>query len=418
MSTPTYFLNKTNIIILYHNFKPKYQMKKNLLFLLASIYCLACQNAVSNTDAWANFLKCSDNKCLNETIAVKDALLKNPKEILTQFQATYESGDDRVVGWLFILRDSVLINPKMGTIDARLKMQQDIIAAAKPFEKDPKVSEMAKNVMDYLSLTTVDVKNGKINEITEGEYDVTTKPYCYQFSKDGEHIACRLDVAENGQFSGYYNWYIDGKDGTQGVLSSKSNFNDETLYMEYTYMQEGIVTTEPLIFTKKGTTLTNLVSDVFDKNGRMVLSKKEKLKPGNTLNSVDCSQIDKEIKPIVVMEKDNLFSHPAPIYTEKDLQVVDKLQGEWQSLDDPKASIKIENGKYQDIYKGENEMPSMRCVYYPVCPKDCNPIAKMPCLKIIGQDEICYSIVKADGKELYLSQIGGTGNTNRYKKKK
>ena len=60
----------------------------------------------------------------------------------------------------------------------------------------------------------------------------------------------------------------------------------------------------------------------------------------------------------------------------------------------------------------------MRYIYYPTCPKDCNPIAKMPCLKIVGQDDVCFAIVKADGKSLDSSQIAGTSNTNHYVKKK
>jgi hypothetical protein len=184
-------------------------------------------------------------------------------------------------------------------------------------------------------------------------------------------------------------------------------------------MQEGIVANEPLMFVKKGNDLINLVSEIFDEEGRMILDHKEKLKVGNTLTSVECDKIDKEyIQSIVEMEKNKLFSHPTPAYSAKDLKMLDKLQGEWQSSDDPKASIKIENEQYWDLYEGQKAEPAMRCIYYAICPKDCNPIAKMPCLKVIAQDEMCYSIVKADGKVLHLSQIGGTGNTNRYVKKK
>ena len=70
------------------------------------------------------------------------------------------------------------------------------------------------------------------------------------------------------------------------------------------------------------------------------------------------------------------------------------------------------------LYDGKSTEPSMRYIYYPTCPKDCNPADKLSCLKIVGQDEVCYSIVFADGKSLHISQIGGTGNTNRYEKKK
>jgi hypothetical protein len=382
-------------------------MKKKLLFLFLAIYCLACQNTPTTSNAWATFLQCTNNNCIKEAVAVKDAFLKNPQDILTQFQTTYESGDDRVVGWLYLFRDSVLLNPNMGTIEERTKMQNALIAAAKPFEKDAKVHEMAKNVMDYLS--AADVKAGKIKE----------NEYCFQFNHQGEHTYCHLIISENGDYHGYYNYFIEEKDGMSGVLEGKTSFFNDTLLMNLTYMQEGIVANEPLMFVKKGNDLVNLISEIFDEEGRMVLDHKEKLKPGNTLTSVECEKIDKEyIQSIIEMEKGKLFSYPTPEYSSKDLNVLNKLQGEWQSSDDPKASIKIENEQYWDLYEGQKPNPAMRCVYYPICPKDCNPIAKMPCLKVIAQDEVCYNIVKADGKVLHLSQIGGTGNTNRYVKKK
>jgi hypothetical protein len=133
---------------------------------------------------------------------------------------------------------------------------------------------------------------------------------------------------------------------------------------------------------------------------------------------VDCAKLSKEFKHVREMEKDMVFIYPDPVLSEKDVKVVEKMQGMWQSKEDPKAGIKIENGRFSYVYEGQKPDPSMRYIYYPICPKDCNPIAKMPCLKIIGQDDVCYSIVKADGKVLDISQIGGKGNTNQYVKKK
>jgi hypothetical protein len=384
-------------------------MKKYLFLLFTTIYCLACQNTPTKSDAWEKFLKCQNKSCLIEAVAVKDAFLKNPQDILTQLQTTYEKGDDSGVSWLYLVRDSVLLNPKMGTIEERTKMQNDLIATAKPFEKDPKLHDEAKNVMDYLNLSAAEIKAGKIKE----------DEYCFQFNHQGEHAYCHLVVNESGEYHGYYNSFIEEKDGASGVLESKNSFFNDTLLMEWTYIQEGIVANESLMFIKKGDNLVNLVSEIFSEDGKMVLDHKEQLKTGNTLTSVDCEKIDKEyIQPIIEDEKEKWFSHPVPDYSEKDLKVIDKLQGNWQSLDDPKASIKIVNGYYTDIYVGEKATSSVRCIYYPTCPKDCNPIAKMSCLQVLDHDEICYAIVKADGKVLQLSQIGGTGNTNRYVKKK
>ena len=387
---------------------------KHLLFLTTILFS-ACQTTESKSDAWATFQKCSGNNCVKEAVAVKDAFLKNPQTVLTEFQATYEKGEDHVIGWLYILRDSVLLNPKMGTMEERLAMQQSVIAAAKPFEKDAKVQEMAKSVMSELGIA--DIKAGKVNDPMAAEKSATTPSFCYQFNQEGEHSSCQLFTAANGEYSGYYTWYIEGKDGTQGVLKGK-NFNGDTLFAEHSYIQEGIVATEELIFLKKGDNLVQLVSEVFDKQDRMVLKDRKKLKVGNTLTKVDCAKLGKEFEKIQAMEKDMMFKYPDPILSQKELKVAANLVGEWQSKEDPKAGIKIENGRFEYVYAGQKPEPSMRYIYYPTCPKDCNPIAKMPCLKIVGQDDVCYTIVKADGKSLDISQIGGTGNTNHYVKKK
>ena len=390
-------------------------MKIKHFLSLITILFFACQTTETKSNAWVTFQKCSGNNCVKEALAVKDAFVKNPQQTLNEFQATYEKGEDHVIGWLYILRDSVLLNPKMGTMDERLAMQQAVIAAAKPFEKDAKVQEMAKSVMDELGIA--DIKAGKVNDPMTKKMAETTSTFCYQFDNQGVHIKCQILRAANGEFTGYYTWYIDEKDGTQGVLKGK-NFNSDTLYTEHSYIQEGIVDAEELIFLKKGDNLVQLVSETFDKSGKMVLKDRKKLKAGNTLNKVDCAKLDKEFDMTQAMEKDMMFKYPDPILTEKELKIAANLVGEWQSKEDPKAGIKIENGRFEYVYAGEKPEPSMRYIYYPTCPKDCNPIAKMPCLKIVGQDDVCFSIIKADGKSLDISQIGGTGNTNHYVKKK
>ena len=388
---------------------------KNFIFLFLFFY--ACQSTTAPTiDTWAAFTKCADNTCVKEAIAVKDAFLNDPKGLLTAFQATYEKGEDHVIGWLLLLRDSVLINPKMGTIEGRLTMQKAIIAAAKTYENDSKLKEMAKDVMDYLNV--VDVKAGKINDPMAGEHDVTATAFCYQFKEEGETVTCHFDVGDNGDFTGYYIWGIQGKDGTEGILTGK-NFKKETFSCVHKYYHEGIFSTETLVFSKKGDVLTQLVSEVLDKNGKMVMTNPKDWKAGYTLKKVDCAKIDADFQTIRDMEAEMAFKYPYPeIMSPQAEKMEANLQGEWQSVTDAKTSIQFQEGKYWDIQAGQKMEPSLHYCYFPVCPKDCNPVAKMPCLIIIGQDDICYAIVKADGKSLEISQIGGTGNTNRYVKKK
>jgi hypothetical protein len=386
-------------------------MKKQILLCLFLVSFFACQN--NKPDSWEAFQKCPDLNCVKEVLAVKDDFLKNPQQVLTDFQATYEKGEDHVIGWLFILRDSVLLNPKRGSKQERLAMQQAIIAAAQPFEKDAKVHEMASSVINELRIA--DIETGKIID-PMAETDEVTPSICYQYNKDGEHVSCQLYISDNGEYSGYYHWYIDGKDGTQGVLES-TGLNKDTLTLNHTYIQEGITATEVLLFLKTGNNLSQLITDIYDNEGNMVIADRTKLKLGNTLTQVDCEQVNADLAPIRALEQDMYFRYPDPALTAKDEKVVDLLQGEWKSLDDPKAGIKIAEGRFSFLYEGQDPEPSLRYIYYPSCPEDCNPIAKMPCLKVIGQDDVCYTIVKADGKSLDISQIDGTGNTNRYVKK-
>jgi hypothetical protein len=252
---------------------------------------------------------------------------------------------------------------------------------------------------------------------TETTIAQTTPTFCYEFDQQGEHIKCQILSAANGEFSGYYSWYIDGKDGTYGVLKGKNFFSD-TLTADYTYTQEGSVAAEELIFIKKGDNLTQLVGELKDMDGKMVIKNKSKLTMGNILTKADCTKLDKDFDNIRAMEKDKVFAYPDPILTEKEAKNAEKLVGEWQSKDDPKAGVKIENGMFTFLYDGKAAEPPMRYIYYPTCPKDCNPLDKLSCLKIVGQDDVCYSIINADGKSLDISQIGGRGNTNRYAKKK
>jgi hypothetical protein len=266
-------------------------------FLLICFLFAVCGCSKPKTDTWAEFLKC-DSNCTSQVLAVKDAFLQDPKKLLTSFQATYEQGDDRVVGWLYMLRDSVLLNPEMGTIEQRLAMQKDIIAAAKPFENDPKVHEMAKSVMDELGIA--DIKTGKIND----PMAATTDENCYQHTMNGDTTSCQLTLSQNGEFTGYYYSAISEKDGSAGILKGKQIAGSDTLLADFKYYQEGMISTEQLMFVKKGDKIFHLESDSFDKEGRMIFSNRKELKVVETLVKVDCDKLKNIIQYIQADEKD------------------------------------------------------------------------------------------------------------------
>ncbi len=266
-------------------------MKNFIVLFLLSAQCFSCQSTKSDT--WEAFTKCASNDCIKEAMDVKDAYLKDPKALLAQFQATYEKGEDHVIGWLYMFRENVLINPKYGSVEERLAMQKAMIDAAKPFENDPKVKEMAQSIINELNI--VDVKMGKINDPMAGEEGPMET--CYLLAMNKDSTSCKLSVAANGDITGFYSVSIYEKDGQFGIIKGKLMGSD-TVSLSFKYMQEGTVSTEQLIFVSKENKLINLVSDEFDNEGRMILSNPKKLKAGETLTAVDCEKIDGIVKYI------------------------------------------------------------------------------------------------------------------------
>jgi len=241
-------------------------------FLVLSILCAGFACNQGGNDAWTAFQHCTQGDCIDEALAVNDAFLKDPKAMLTEFNKTYEKGEDHVIGWIYLMRDSVLLNSQFDEIEARFKLQQAIITAAKPYEQDPKLGEMAKNILDEVEMLAI------------------------------------------------------------------------------------------------------------------------------------ASELEDEVAPELPEQ---------PALNEAETKTANSLNGNWKSATDPKSVIRIADGKYTEEYDGK-EVSSLPYVFYPTCPQDCNPIESGSCIKVVGQDDVCYTLVFVDAKNLQLSMIGGTGNTNRY----
>jgi hypothetical protein len=362
-------------------------MKIFLFYLLLTALLGACKNTETTDSAtWEAFKKCGTNACVKEVVDVKNAFLKNPEQLLTEFQATYAKGDDHVIGFLYILRDSLLLNPKMGTIEARIALQQKMMAAAKPFENDPKVKEMAKSVIDELGAAAI-MSETEDEEAVDPSSDPITGTYSYDKGDNGNgdleisQLSAdkfKFKVSVTGGPPSHTGGYLED---IATLVQNKGSFSMKQYGGECTL--EFTLGKDMTIKTLKGDPSTcgfgmNVMADGVYKRK----------------------------------------SYNDPFLSKRDAAAAKNLIGEWQSTSDPKSSIRIGDGIYRDIYSGEKPMPALRYIYYPTCPKDCKPMAKTPCLRVIGQDDMCFTIVKADGKTLELSQIGGTGNTNKYVKKK
>lgn len=125
-------------------------MKKSIFLFISSVLGLFFYACQQETSAWQQFVNCAGNDCVAETMAVKDALLASPEPVLRGMQETYEKGEDHVIGWLYILQDSVLLNAQYGTLEARGAILMDIITTAKGMVDNAELSEMAMTIINTL----------------------------------------------------------------------------------------------------------------------------------------------------------------------------------------------------------------------------------------------------------------------------
>ncbi len=361
-------------------------MTRLLPFLvLASLWLLSCQPA--EDASWAAFKKCGSNACVQEALAVRAALVKNPKGLLKNFLSTYEAGEDHLIGWLYLLRDSVLTNPQAGTYEERIGWRDEVLNAAQPYADDPKLGEIARVIVQELeSIAFAD-------EVEEAPLFVENLVFTGTYALDkGNAGSGELSVSEqNGTTLRFRLLAVGaGPAHNQGEIAgtarrvsaaearfSTTEFGSECALL-FRWSSEGVE-----VITEKG-------------------------------DPAACG-LGAGVVP------DGAYARKGyndPFLSAADAKKAALLQGEWASADDPKATIRIAEGRLFQLYDGQEVEPPVRCLYFAKCPADCLPVATTPCLKVIGQDEVCYTVVKADGKALEISLIGGTGNTNRYVRKK
>jgi hypothetical protein len=289
-----------------------------------------------------------------------------------------------VIGWLYILRDSVLLNPAKGSTEARFAMQQAIVQAVKGFEKDPKLGEMARSVTDEIETLAIMSEQ----EDTPSEMGA---PMTGTYIVENASIAGSVEVCQISRDKAQFRLQVTNMTGAhnqgtmegvativpQGFVYTTNEFGGECT-LEFAFAENGNLTVK----TQKGDPAVCGFGNAVVPDGQYTK------KDGNN-----------------------------PFLSKAEAAAFQKMAGEWVSTTDPKAVVKIADGYYLDVYDGQTMITS-HCTYFAKCPADCQPVAKnAPCLRVIGEQEMCYAIIKADGKVLELSQIGGTGNTNRYVKK-
>lgn len=359
-------------------------MKTNLFVLIpfVALFASLLSSCKSGSGPWQDFTACATNACVEEALAVKDAFLDNPQALLRQFDATYQKGEDHVIGWLYILRDSVLLNPAYASTDERFNMQQALIDAARPYANDPKLGEMAQSILSEIEVLAI------ISELEDNAepYLPITGTYSFDLGErgtgellvsiiSGEAIAFKLAIVGSAPAH------------NQGTMEGMAFLTTPNTY-EHMTAEFGDPCKLLFSFGENGVTIKTTSGDPAScgfGNGVMA---------------------DGEYAVV---------SHDDPFLSAQEAATAKKLNGRWVSEQDPQSELRIEKGLYTEVYNGE-VMGSFPYKYFAKCPKDCVPVAPTPCLKVIGQDELCYTLVKVEGNRLELSLIGGNGSTLAFRR--
>lgn len=358
-----------------------YLIKAVLLQVL--IFLLFACHAPSGEIAWKAFKACDGRKCVSEALAVKNALLINPKSTLILFNDTYEQGEDHVIGWLYLLRDSVLLNPVYGSLQKRIALQDKIIKTIRPYEDDPLLGEMAKSILGEMESFSIQAGN---NDLPLEILTPATGLYVLSLPKNAGTVTLQISQTSIDALRFSFRILHSGSFSNPINFKGKAQLNQNKAQAWYT-----------------STTIDNSCKLNFDftENSASV-----KIITGSTETCGFGSGL-------AIEGSYRRKSFEDPILSKLDAKKMASLLGEWQSTDDPRAKIKIADGRYQDWYDGL-PVETFLCVYFSKCPRDCNPKTPTPCLKIFGQDEVCYIILKVDDYNLVLSPIGGSGKSNSY----
>jgi hypothetical protein len=359
---------------------------QNLLLPLITITIATSFFACKSDSAapWQQFMACANNNCVDEVLAVKDVYLKDPKPLFEEFILTDARGEDHFVGWLYILRDSVLLNEAHSPTADRVAMQQALIAKSREFENDPKYGSWAKSIIGEVEMLAI-LSETEDEGITE--HLSITGTYTYELPNNGGSGEIKIYPSDEG--TARFAILVVGAPPAhnQGMMEGTAPFEGNVLTITNTDFGGKCII--QMTFADAKVVVKTLSGD------------SPACGFGNNVRADGTYQMVDDLNPFMGEGGDELPTG---------------MEGTWVSTIDPKSEVVISNGKYKDIYEGK-EVSNLPFRYFKVCPEDCNPIAKTPCLQVRGQDDMCYTILKADGKTLEMSLISGRGNTLSYKLK-
>lgn len=351
--------------------------KTSLLLLILSAVIFSCKEKIPSLTA--DFAKCTTN-CNEAAIQLKDLYQQDPKRVMSDF------GQDTVLlrHWVETLGEAWFYNPNAEENESAKEVtKQNMMMLASSLKNDAALKKAATLLENELS--TFDIIAG--SEGAAEEYLPLTGTYAFELPDDagsGEFKASLADD-ENLRFS----LMVVGPAPAhnQGMMEGVATFVTRNV-AEFKTSDYGGDCKLRFTFDREGMEIKTLAGDAAACGF------------GNGVSADNAYQIK---------------SHDDPFLSKADARMEKKLQGTWQSTEDPKSEIIFEKGMFTNRYDGK-VLDGFPYQFYPKCPKMCNPVADMPCFSIFGQDVVCYTVLKVDGKNLELSMISGKGNTLSYVK--
>ena len=120
--------------------------------------------------------------------------------------------------------------------------------------------------------------------------DETILDECYMGVLKKDTVSMTLNIKGNQVHSGKLQYKFFEKDKNQGTIVGE--LKGDTLFVDYTFMSEGISSVRQIAFLKKGNTYTEGYGNVIDDNGKVRFENTKELKfDGETiLWRIDCQK--------------------------------------------------------------------------------------------------------------------------------
>ena len=122
--------------------------------------------------------------------------------------------------------------------------------------------------------STKDVLTKPENIITEPEKKINEPATCYAYDKNNDHIRMRITIIDNVVSGDLVYEYFE-KDKNLGKINGV--INGDTLFAEYSFMSEGVLSIREVLFLKSGNEWIEGYGEVSEQSGKIVFADRKKL---------------------------------------------------------------------------------------------------------------------------------------------